>query len=41
MGAINGEAFSTYRGDILWLGGWTIAALAVTLLTFKKKKLSK
>ncbi|WP_340082699.1 ABC transporter permease [Terribacillus sp. FSL K6-0262] len=41
MGAINGEAFSSYRGDILWLGGWTIAALAVTLLTFKKKKLSK
>jgi ABC-2 type transport system permease protein len=41
LAAINGEAFSSYREEIIWLVGWTVAALILTFITFKKKSLSK
>ncbi|MFP7478718.1 ABC transporter permease [Terribacillus saccharophilus] len=40
LAAIGGEAFPSYREDIIWLVGWTAAALVVTFITFKKKSLS-
>ncbi|MFP7495133.1 ABC transporter permease [Terribacillus saccharophilus] len=40
LAAVNGEAFSSYRGDIFWLIGWTVAALLVTFIVFKKRRLA-
>lgn len=41
LGAINGDAFSSYQEAVIWLAGWMIVALAVTLIVLKKKSLSK